>query len=147
MIAFSPSTRGFYNCSIHAKIPADAVDISEARHRQLIEAQAQGKTLYVDQDGTPRFRQEAPTVDELRSRLCQQINREAALRIAKVSPIWRQLNDARTPTAAGKDRFARIDAIRKASNSAIALLADLPAEEIETFNAAEHPAWPQEPAQ
>jgi len=144
MITFSPSTRGFYDRTIHARVPADAVDISEARHRQLIEAQAEGKILYVDDDGTPRFRQETLTAHELRTRICRQINREAARRIEKVSPIWRQMNDARTPTPAGEARFARIDAIRKASNDAIAILADLAAEDIGNFNPTEQPAWPQE---
>lgn len=44
-IKFSPSTRGFYDTSFHASIPLDAVEISPARYRELLDGQAQGKQI------------------------------------------------------------------------------------------------------
>lgn len=64
---FSQSTMGFYDPAINgADIPADAVDISAERHRDLLEAQALGHIIMADANGYPlAVPAPAPSLDEL----------------------------------------------------------------------------------
>lgn len=50
----SKSTKGFYDDSIHASIPADAVEISAEFHMELLNGQSTGSTIDFDTvDGYP----------------------------------------------------------------------------------------------
>lgn len=50
---YSPSTRGFYDTGVHDQIPSDAILISEDQHKELMEAQSQGKRIVPDKKGFP----------------------------------------------------------------------------------------------
>ena len=51
---YSKSTGGFYASEIHGdNIPADAVEITNEEHRELIEGQSQGKRIVADANGFP----------------------------------------------------------------------------------------------
>lgn len=53
-ISFSPSTLGFYAAELHGSaIPADAVEITEAQHADLLAAQAAGAVIAADGAGRP----------------------------------------------------------------------------------------------
>lgn len=137
-------TGGFFDSNVHGdSIPDDAVEISEKRYRELFDAQADGKEIYIGPNGKPRYRERRISADEQREAFAQAVRAEAARRIEQVSPVWRQINDQRLPTPAGDRRFAQIDAIREASNTIIALTVELPATSLPDFPVADHPVWPQ----
>ncbi|MBA4766068.1 MAG: hypothetical protein H2049_00350 [Porphyrobacter sp.] len=124
--------------------PESAVEISDMRHGDLLEAQADGRAISADESGRPVVaRRTRPAASALRARLAVAIRREAAARIRTISPEWRQMNDLREPTEEGALRFARIDAIRVASNAIEELVADLQADGIAAFPVATHPLWPE----
>ncbi len=124
--------------------PDDAVEISDARHAELLDAQAEGRAIEADARGRPVLvRRQRPAADELRARLRAGIQREAAQRIRAVSPEWQQLNDLRAPSDAGAVRFARIDAIRAASNAIEDLANGLPVADLAGFPVATHTLWPE----
>ncbi|WP_438402346.1 DUF4376 domain-containing protein [Aeromonas veronii] len=51
---YSKSTNGFYHPVIHGEtIPADAVEITEDYHFELMQSQSQGKQIIADVDGYP----------------------------------------------------------------------------------------------
>ncbi|NTU68916.1 MAG: hypothetical protein HGB02_08565 [Chlorobiaceae bacterium] len=51
---YSPSTRGFYAPEIHGtNIPADAVEITAARHAELFDGQSNGQQIVPDENGFP----------------------------------------------------------------------------------------------
>jgi len=129
---------------LRRQAPADAVEIEDARHRELLDAQAAGKEIYAGEDGKPRYRQVQVTMADRRASLARTIRAEARRRILLVSPEWRQLNDLREPSDEGAARFAAIDAIRAASNQIEASLADMPAEELETIDIKTLAEWPSE---
>lgn len=124
--------------------PEGAIEITTARHRALLEAQAEGRTITADARGRPVIdRRTRPRADAMRPQLRAAIRREAALRIHAISPEWQQLNDLRHPTEAGAIRFAQIDAVRGASN-AIEELADTVAiGDLASFPVATHMLWPE----
>lgn len=64
---YSKSTGGFYDASIHGNnIPADAVEITEAEHAALLDAQAQGKRIQADVNGNPvAVDPPAPTAEQI----------------------------------------------------------------------------------
>lgn len=127
-----------------AAAPADAVEISDARHAELLAAQSQGRRIVVDAGGRPiAERLRRPSASAIRARLRLGIQREAARRIRDVSPEWRQLNDLREPTEESAVRFARIDAIRAASNAIEQLALSLPAADLAGFPVANHTLWPE----
>lgn len=65
-IYFSASTGGFYNDVLHQTYPPDAIEISEHRHRALLNGQAQGKIIVVGPTGQPVLAgPEGPTEEEL----------------------------------------------------------------------------------
>lgn len=58
---FSASTGGFYSREIHgAKMPADAVEITNEEHALLINGQAGGKVIGVDAAGRPSLQDPPP---------------------------------------------------------------------------------------
>lgn len=50
---YSPTTGGFYVKPIHANIPADAVEITEADHTALLAGQSEGQRIVADENGRP----------------------------------------------------------------------------------------------
>lgn len=64
---YSKTTCGFYSREIHGdKIPADAVEITDAEHAALINGQSQGKRIVADAAGRPMLQDPpAPTTAEL----------------------------------------------------------------------------------
>jgi len=124
--------------------PEGAVEITDARHRQLLEAQADGRRIITDARGRPVIdRRTAPDARGMRPRLIAAIRREARDRIRAVSPEWRQMNDMREPSEAGAIRFARIDAIRAASGAIEDLVASAPIADLGDFPVRTHTLWPE----
>lgn len=127
-----------------AAAPEGAVEISDARHRQLLDGQSEGRRITTDARGRPVVdRRTRPSADAVRAQLRAAIRREAAARIRAVSPEWRQLNDLREPSEQGGIRFARIDAIRAASNAIEQLAEGLPVADLGGFPVANHTLWPE----
>lgn len=141
---FSPATPGFFDDQIHDvdAIPTDAVEITAARHAELLAAQAAGGEIVADSQGRPRISR--PSVDARRAAAIRRIKRHAAALIERVSPVWRQLNDQRAPSPEGAARFAAIDAIRVASDAIEAEVATLSAAALDPLDIATHPLWPSE---
>ena len=143
-LRFSPSTRGFYDVAIHGDtIPADAVEISDDLHRELLEAQAKGHAIDVDARGQPVIApvERPPT----RARLERLIKREAQRRIEIVAPLWRQLNDLRSGAPDAARRFAEIDAIRHASERVEAELTATGDADLASFDVTGSPYWTDAP--
>lgn len=141
---YSPA--GFFDDAIHPAIPADAVQITAARHRALLAGQADGRRIVTGDDGRPRLaRASAEPIEQRRARLHDRVRREAARRIDAVSPLWRQLNDLRAgDDADARRRFAAIDVIRAASDAIGAQIDDATATALDAIDIAAHPAWPNE---
>jgi len=124
--------------------PESAVEITDARHAALLEDQAEGRAIIADARGRPVVdRRTRPSTETTRVQLIAAIRREAARRIHAVSPEWRQLNDLREPSEAGAVRFARINAIRVASNAIEELAMLLLAADLAAFPVATHTLWPE----
>lgn len=64
---YAKSTNGFYSPEIHGdKIPADAVEITDAEHAELMVGQSAGKLIGGDADGKPVLSDPpAPTREQL----------------------------------------------------------------------------------
>jgi hypothetical protein len=124
--------------------PAGAAQITTARHRELLDAQSEGRHITTDARGRPVVERRArPNIEAQRAQLRGAIQREAAARIRAVSPEWQQLNDIREPSDAGAIRFARIDAIRAASNAIEELAGTMPAADLAGFPVPTHALWPE----
>ena len=137
-------TGGFFDTAIHGDdLPDDAVPISTARHAELMEAQAEGKELYADDDGIPRYREPRVDAAETRAALVARVRAEARRRITAVSPEWRQLNDMREPSDAGAARFAAIDGIRAASGDLERVIGDTRIADLETLDPTRDHFWPK----
>lgn len=132
------------------RLPPGAARITAEKHSALLAGQAAGLTIAADGKGKPRLIAPAPT----RSALIAAIKREAAARILSISPAWQQANDLRAflDTTGGETfvsladalaRFARIDAIRAASNLIEDQLATTPDRSLRSFPITENPLWPE----
>ena len=140
----------FFDTAIHGgNIPAGTCEITPARHAELLDAQADGKELYCDGDGIPRFRTREFSADELRANLTAETKREAAKRIDDVSPLWRQVNDLRADPADldALARFDAIDAIRAASDAIETVIETTPAAALDGFIVGDRAEWPAQPSQ
>jgi hypothetical protein len=152
MIRYSPSARGFYHAAIHGHaIPADAVPISDARHRRLLALQAAGATISARDDGYPQAHRAPRSLAERRTAAIATIKREAFSRIERVAPLWRQLNDiadvagmSPAELAARDARHACIRAVRAASNLIEADVAERCAADLRALDVAADPRWPKE---
>ena len=139
-IRLSPTTKGFYDSDIHKKmIPSDAIEISAALHKELLDAQAKGHSIDVDEAGHPVVALPAPAAT--RAQLQRKIKREARRRIERVAPLWRQLNDLRSDTEDARTRFAQIDAIRSASYKVEGELTATPDAALDGFDVASNSSW------
>jgi hypothetical protein len=135
----------------HATLPDDAVRISRLRHRQLLEAQAQGRQIVANEAGRPVLAPIAPpSLEQMRARRPPPSTGSGAPHQGRGhdrAPDQRQCRDR--PGRAGRchrrratcrpsealARRAAIDAIRAASNRAAALIAQMPAANLTDFDA------------
>lgn len=143
-IFYSASTPGFFDDSIHAALPADAVQVTDDEHQELLAAQGAGAAISAGSDGAPRARMPSLTIAQRRAMAVRQVKREAARRIDGIAPIWRQLNDQRAPSDAGAARFAAIDAVRAASDAIEAQIAGAAKAALVALDIPNHPLWPAE---
>ena len=60
-IYYSKSNQAFYDDTIHATLPNDAVEISPEQHAALLAGQTQGKTIMPGKDGKPVLAPLAPS--------------------------------------------------------------------------------------
>jgi hypothetical protein len=139
---YSASRHAFFDDTLHV-LPDDAVAITRARHRALMEAQARGAAIVAGEGGAPRIDRPRVTRSIQRAAAVRQVKREAARRIEAIAPVWRQLNDARVPSGEGAARFAAIDAVRAASDAIEAEIATLTLAALKALDIASHPAWPE----
>lgn len=140
-ILFSPATGGFYDTAFEYAdgLPADGVEITADQHVRLLVGAAAGRSIRPGKGGKPVLADRVPTA----AQLIAQIRREAARRIDAVAPVWRQLNDLRSPSPAAATRFAAIDAIRAASNLIEQDLAATDTPGLSSFPITDHPLWPE----
>ncbi len=149
-IRYSATTGGFYHAAIHGDaLPADAVVISEARHRELLDAQAAGRRIVAGAKGRPELATErAPTKAQLLERATAAIKAEARRRILAIAGLERQANDNAaialhsTEFDAACTRRAAIDAVRAASNALEARIASWSAASLTAFDAGAEAHWP-----
>lgn len=144
-IYFSATTGGFYETDIHGDHrPDDSVIVLQKRHKELIEAQEKGAQIVASKQGKPELQWPEETTDEGRRTIfVRQVKAEAAKRIDMISPPWRQLNDMRTESDAGIDRFVQIDAIRKASDKIEVQVEQLDHDGLNDFTVVDHSLWPK----
>ena len=68
-VYYSAARRGFFHAATHPTLPEDAVRISRLRHRQLLDAQAQGRTIVANHKGRPVLAPIVPpSLEQLRAR-------------------------------------------------------------------------------
>ncbi len=73
---YSKSTNGFYSVAIHGKdIPSDAVEITAAEHKALLDGQSQGKIITTDDAGLPCNAEPPVDLENYRSSKNIEINR------------------------------------------------------------------------
>ncbi|SDA21600.1 hypothetical protein SAMN03159340_01467 [Sphingomonas sp. NFR15] len=158
MLHWSPSTGHFYHAAIHGEnVPDDAVTITEARHRVLLDGQRVGRKIIAGADGKPTLT--APvraTTTMLRQDAVIDIRVEARRRILAVASIERQSNDNAVFAlrALGLDapgtfdaalaRRQRIDAIRAASNALEAKISTWAAAALGRLDVTDPAYWPAE---
>lgn len=145
MAIYYSASRGFLDSDLHTDLPSDARRISRNRHAALLDAQARGAVIAADGNGRPIATTRAVIdVEAERARLMIVVKRQAARRIAAISPPWRQLNDMRAPDEGAPARFAAIDAVRAASDLIEVELTGLTGDQLEAFDASTHSLWPAE---
>ena len=115
---FSKSTNGFYTDEIHGEaIPADAVEITEEQHAELLAGQSTGKIITSDADGNPVLQDPpAPTDDELAASAKVTISNELAYAANVMGPLLDleslgELTDAEKTSLAAWRKY-RIDVSR-----------------------------------
>jgi hypothetical protein len=64
MAIYFSKTKGFLDDLIHSEIPDDAVCIAEEQYIELINAQANGKNIKTNADGTPEITDSKGLTDE-----------------------------------------------------------------------------------
>ena len=140
---YSAATGGFYTEETHGSaIPDDAVEVTGARHRELMAAQECGAAIVASASGHPRA--QLPPIAARRRQAVARVRAEARRRIREISPEWRQMNDLREPSPQGEARFAAIDAVRKASNSIESDLTAADDRELRQFDIATNKKWPEQ---
>ncbi|QDC38401.1 phage tail protein [Sphingobium fuliginis ATCC 27551] len=73
---FSPAHAAFYDDGFHSIIPADALEISQARHAELMEEQGAGRIIAAGPDGLPiTLDPPAPSTDHLLAWMRRRRNR------------------------------------------------------------------------
>lgn len=145
---YSPGARGFFRSDLSARVPDDAVPVSEKRHAQLMQAQAEGAAIVAcPKTGKPLAQLPPCDPASLRAMLVNMVKSEAGRRIRAEAPLWRQINDA-TAIALGEideqvaARLARITAIRAASDRIEEQIAATATAQLKQFPVATNPLWP-----
>jgi hypothetical protein len=156
MLFWSASTTHFYHRDIHGQaVPADAVTVTPARHRALLDGQRSGRDIIVGADGkptlTPALRMTAALAREYAG---IDIRVEARRRILAVASLEQQSNDnavlaLHTLAMATGDEFdaalgrrSMIDAIRAASNALEAKISAWSAAALDNLNVRDDAHWP-----
>lgn len=86
---YSRSTNGFYVHDIHAAMPDDVIEITQAQHQELILGQSNGKIISSDENGKPvLIDPPQPTTEQLAAQA--RSKRDALLSACD----WTQTNDA-----------------------------------------------------
>jgi len=87
---YSKSSGGFYDTSIHGDaIPADAVEITEAEHASLLDAQSHGKVIHADKNGMPiAVDPPKPTAAQVWERIKTERDRRTVQGGSKVGTKW-----------------------------------------------------------
>lgn len=133
---FRCAETGALSCT-HAdgKTPEKFEEISQSEH-DAIELEQHKRAAFVAPD-------QAATAEDLRNGLRGQIKPYAASLIEAVSPLWRQINDARDgDNNAARDRFRRIDEIREASDAIEEEIAGLDDDAVLAgFSVVDHKLW------
>jgi hypothetical protein len=157
-IYYSAAQGGFFHADNHATLPDDAVRVSRLRHRQLIDAQAQGRAIVAGLNGRPVLApQIAPTLADMRARACAALDAEAARRILAIASLARQSNDnaliaqaalaqahagpAPEGLAEALARRAGIDRVRASARRIAAQIATMPAANLTGFDASAARLW------
>lgn len=156
-VFFSPD-RGFQPSTTPAPLRGQgAVKISRQRHRQLVDAQAEGALIVVGEDGRPKIQRPRDN-EEARRRFARQlVKREARRRILEIAPAWRQANDNAAMALAAYqlgatcttgvdvgpalERRREIDAVRAASERLEAAIETIPPAELEAFDVGAEIHW------
>lgn len=134
---YSPAT-GHFHDSDWGDVPDDAVRIDPARHSELVDGIHSGSTIAM------RAGQPVLVAPKAGAELLQQIVRqEARKRILAIAPVWKQINDLRSPSEQGALRFRRIDAVREASERIEQQLDELAAGSPGRELIENHPFWPE----
>lgn len=139
-IYYSAERRGFIPQDA-TELPGDAVPVKRSRYNKLLADQEAGAEILPNANGAPVAKH--PPTAERRALLGRQINREARRRITEISPVWKQINDTRSPTPAGAERFARIDAVRSASELIKAQVASAATAALDNIDIPTSPLWPE----
>jgi len=110
-IFYSPDTDAFYDPELGGQIPDDAVAITPARHRQLIAARAEGRTLMIGPNGTPVLAPLQPPPPPSEAVLAAEARGERDRRIQEVA--WmidrhRDQMDLGGPTTLDAGQFTRL---------------------------------------
>lgn len=116
---YSETEGGFFDDSIHAALPPDAVAIDDATWSQLLTDQQAGFIITSDGSGNPvSTAPPEPTLAEKQALIAAEIAAEAEKRAATLAAMREDLNELRrlyvaggTPTQAQLDRWAQIDAL------------------------------------
>lgn len=86
---YSKKTGGFYDKTIHSNIPADVVEISAARHTELLDGQSAGQRIVSDEKGYPILMDEPkPTAAQIWERIKAERDRRADQGGYKVGTKW-----------------------------------------------------------
>ncbi|GAB6177970.1 hypothetical protein JCM16814_28610 [Desulfobaculum senezii] len=109
---YSSTTNGFYTTALHGNnIPADAVKITDAEHRALLDAQARGKLIQPDANGRPVAVDPPPPPEPTEAELAERARaeRDRLMREAYDPAVMQLLRKRRVVVAASGDT-AGIDA-------------------------------------
>ena len=88
MLFYSASSRGFFDDSIAAELPQDAVEISQELHRQMLDGEQSGMVISPGEDGFPHLTEAPPpSNDDLARHVL--LERDARLGIAaiRIAPL------------------------------------------------------------
>ncbi|MFK4764548.1 tail fiber assembly protein [Desulfobaculum sp. SPO524] len=112
MILYSPSQNGFYAPALHGNnIPVDAVEITAAEHRALLDAQSRGKLIQPDANGRPVAVEPPPLPEPTPAQLATQARAERDRLMREVyDPAVMQLLRKRRVLSSASEDVAGIDA-------------------------------------
>lgn len=85
MYFYSRQTKGFYIKGFHTEIPTDAVSISEKNYLELMQAQAGGLSIDVDEDGLPLLSPVSLGLDVIKLQLVVRVNTIYQNRMAAIA--------------------------------------------------------------